>query len=61
MRYTESTKKSSALIVRSPFAPTATIWAFNAMIAAGQSPAGSEWATLPPIVPFVSDLHVADV
>ena len=46
-----SLKKSSTLIVRAPLGPTALISAPSASMTAGQSAAGSEWATLPPTVP----------
>ena len=46
-----SRKKSRAAISRSPSAPRQTIVAFRASSAAGQSEAGSAWATEPPIVP----------
>src|ERR1041385_8077239 len=47
------TKKSSALIQRSPDGPLAFISASRAKIAAGMSPAGSACARLPPSVPRV--------
>ena len=46
-----SRKKSRATISRSPSAPRQTSVAFTASSAAGQSDAGSAWATEPPIVP----------
>ena len=46
-----SLKKSSTLIVRAPFGPTAFTSAPSASRTAGQSAAGSAWATLPPMVP----------
>ena len=46
-----SRKKSRAAISRSPAAPRQTTVAFTASRAAGQSDAGSAWATEPPIVP----------
>ena len=46
-----STKKSRAAIVRSPVWLRQTMVAVAAIRTAGQSEAGSAWATEPPIVP----------